>query len=299
MQDAARRSVSRRDLERDPLFAHVSPRVGELDAAAMEEALARDPDAATGLLADMVGATDRRLRELARRVASRVVVDLARTGGSRPGVGRLRRRPLRDDGGDMDLDASLEEVVRARRAGRPPDADDLVAAGWQRPDTALCLLVDRSGSMHGHRLATAAVAAAAVVLRAGADCSVVAFAQDAVVLRSQGSDRPAELVVADLLTLAGHGTTDVALALRAAGAQLARSTATRKVALLLSDCRATSGGDPAVAVGAVDELVILAPGDDVDDAAALAGATGSRWAPLGSVTDVPAAVGAVLDTGAA
>ena len=51
-----------------------------LDEAAFDDALADDPDETLALLADLTGATDEGLRMLARRLAGRVVVDLARTG---------------------------------------------------------------------------------------------------------------------------------------------------------------------------------------------------------------------------
>ncbi len=111
---------------------------------------------------------------------------------ARSGVDRLVRRPFGAAEGDVDLDASLDAIHRARRAGMPVDAEELVVQTWNRSETAVCLLVDRSGSMHGERLATAAVAAAAVVLRAPLDCSVVAFAEDAVVVKSQTEPRAPE-----------------------------------------------------------------------------------------------------------
>jgi uncharacterized protein with von Willebrand factor type A (vWA) domain len=42
--------------------------------------------------------------------------------------------------------------------------DELVARRWTAPRRALCLLVDHSGSMTGHAVGLAAMAAAAVVL---------------------------------------------------------------------------------------------------------------------------------------
>lgn len=254
-----------------------------------------DPDAALSLLADLHGATDEALRALAQRLAGRIMVDLARQGASaRRGVGRLRRRPVSERGGDIDLDASLDGIVAARTGRTPPDAGSIVVANWERPDTAICLLVDRSGSMHGERLAAAALAAAAVVLRAPQDCSVVAFAEDAIVLRPQGGDRGTQDVVTDLLRLRGFGVTDVGLALRTAAAQLARSTAGRRLTVLLSDCRATTGGDFVDDAAGLDELVVLAPEGDSDDAERFADALGARCATVGGPTSVVDALTQVL-----
>ena len=140
------------------------------------------------------------------------------------------------------------------------DAERLRVRSWSAPATALCLLVDRSGSMGGKPLATAAIAAAAVALRGPADYSVLAFSKDIVAVKSQGADKAGEQVVTEVLALRGLGTTDLAGALRAAGEQLGRSRASRKIAVVLSDCRSTVAGDVFAAARALPELVVVAPG---------------------------------------
>lgn len=273
----------------------MSPEVGVLDEDAVAEAMAADPDEMLSLLADLAGATDERLRTLARRLAGRVMVDLGRVGTDRRhGIGRLRRVPAGHDDGDIDLEASLD-VITAARAG-VVTGDRLQVRAWQRPATAVCLLVDRSGSMTGDRLATAAVAAAAVQLRAPLDCSVIAFAEDAVVITAQDEIRPPEDVVTDLLRLRGFGVTDLGLALRVAAAQLGRSTAGRRITLLLSDCRATAGGDPLPHAAGAHEIAVLAPRGDTADAEAFADALGLRWTELDGPSSVPAVISTVLST---
>jgi len=293
--DAGRRTTSRRELARHERFEQISPEVGELDTDAFEELLDEDPDAALALLADLNGATDERLRDLARRLAGRVVVEIARFGPvPRRGVGRLTRARASGAEGDIDLDPSLDAILLGRASRSRIDADDLVVSTWRRPSIAVCLLVDRSGSMHGERLAAAAVAAAAVVYRNGADCSVVAFAEDAVVVKAQHESRTAEEVVGDLLRLRGFGVTNVALAARVARQQLDRSTAGRRITVLLSDCRVTAGGDAVPDAAALAELVVIAPEDDAADARAFADAVGSRWTTLSGPSSVPTALAEVL-----
>lgn len=295
--EASRRTTSRRELSRRDHFGEISPELGQLDEAAFDELMEDDPDEALALLADMSGATDEGLRTLARQLAGRLMVDVARQGlAGHRSVGRLRRRPLDRAGGDIDLDASLDELVAARQGGRPVDAAALVAAAWSRPDTAVCLLVDRSGSMRGERLAAAALAAAAVTLRAPADCSVVAFAHDAIVLSSQGQARPAEDVVTDLLRLRGVGVTDLGLAMRTAATQLARSSAARRLTVLLSDCRATAGGDASADAAALDELAIVAPAGDAEDAAHFAEVIGVRCTTIAGPSTVADALATVFNT---
>lgn len=272
----------------------MSPEVGELDESAVEEGLRDDPDETLAMLADLVGATDRRLRELARRLAGKLFLDVARHGPVRPrGIGTLRDLRYRPDGGDLDIDASLEAIIEGR-AGTI-DVERLRVRGWVKPATAMCLLVDRSGSMGGKPLATAALAAAAVASRSPQDYSVLAFGKDIVVAKSQLTPKPSELVVNDVLSLRGFGTTDLAGALRVAGDQLARSRAGRKITVLLSDCRATVDGDPVAAAAALSELVIVAPEADCDEAMVFASRTGARCVTISGPSDVAEALTRALD----
>lgn len=246
------------------------------------------------LLADLTSATDPVLRALARRLAGRLFLDVARRGPSRPrGIGKLVEQPYRPDRGDLDLDASMDAIVEAR--GAVVDPERLRVRGWVQPGTALCLLVDRSGSMGGKPLATSAVAAAAVAWRAPSDYSVLAFGKDIVAAKSQDLATPSERVVDTVLALRGHGTTDVAGALLAAADQLSRSRAGRKVTILLSDCRATVEGDPVAAARGLEELLILAPEGDSDEAQAFAAAVGARCTTVAGPSTVADAIARVLE----
>ena len=292
--NSQKRTTSRRELSRNPRFEQVSPEVGELDESAVVDAMQENPDETLAMLADLVGATDRKLRELARRLAGKLFIDIARRGPVRPrGIGQLRELPYRPDGGDLDIDASLEAILEGR--GGVIDAERLKVRGWVKPATAMCLLVDRSGSMGGKPLATAALAAAAVASRTPEDYSVLAFGKDVVVAKGQLTPKPSDLVVNDVLSLRGFGTTDLAGALRVAGDQLSRSRAGRKVTVLLSDCRSTVEGDPVAAAAGLTELVIVAPEEDCDEAMAFAARTGARCLTISGPSQVAEALTRALD----
>ena len=64
-QAARERTTSRRRCRPQPRFEQVSPEVGELDEAGVEEAMADDPDEVLAMLADLTAATDPKLREIA------------------------------------------------------------------------------------------------------------------------------------------------------------------------------------------------------------------------------------------
>ena len=261
--------------------------MGELDDAAFEELFEDDPDAALDLLARMAQATDVALARLSRQLAGRLVLDLARSGKALSrGVGKLTTSRADLASGDIDIDASLDALLTAKVERRPPAIDELQAIGWQKPATAICLLVDRSGSMDGERLASAALAAAVCSWRAPAEFAVLAFGNRVVAVKELKQTKPAERIVAEVLALRGHGTTDVALALRAAQRQFASSTATRKLTILLSDAEVTTGGDPIPAARGLDELVVLAPADEPEHAQRLIEACGGRLAEVGGPMSV-------------
>jgi hypothetical protein len=282
-------------LQRHSNFDEVSPEVGELNESAIDEGMQSDPDATMALLADLTAATDPKLRELAKRLAGRLMLDVAqRTPLRRRGLGKLVTAKYRD-GGDIDLDASTDAFRGAQNA-REIHIEELHVRTWEKRDTALCLLVDRSGSMGGAPLATSAVAAAAIATREPMDYSVLAFSRDVVVAKSQDSYKPGNEVVNSVLTLRGSGTTDIAQALEAAQMQLSRSRAARKIVVLLSDCRSNEPGDIDAAARTIEELVVIAPADDDVEARAFAHRVGARVTSVTGPTDIPGALAQVLDS---
>ncbi len=153
--------------------------------------------------------------------------------------------------------------------------------------------------MSGLAVAIAAVAAASVVLAAGAGGlpGIVAFSGDVTVLQAQGARRDPGELVGDLVALRGHGMTDLAAALRAAAAQLASAAADERVAVLLSDCLPTAGGDPALALAGISRLHVLCPlpTPEAEQAAtALARRGGGMSLPVSRLADVAPALTRVL-----
>jgi magnesium chelatase subunit D len=277
-------------------FADVSPEVGTLDAAAFDALLARDPEAAAALLADLAVATDEGLRAAARELAGRVFLRLGRVG---PARARGTRRLAPTPGGEGDLD--LERTLDAWEPGltRRPGAADVVTRGWTASRRAVALVVDVSGSMQGRAVALAAVSAAGVVLAAQDALvpAVIAFGTGVRVLQAQGVRRPPEELLSDLVALRGHGTTDLAAGLREAARQLAGAVADQRLVVLLSDCLHTAGADPATALGGIDRLHVLVPlgGSDAEAAAAaLAARRGGRAQTVRRLAEVGPALTRVL-----
>ncbi|MGY2127986.1 AAA family ATPase [Blastococcus sp. SYSU DS0617] len=289
------RTTGRREMQlRHEAFASVSPEVGELDEDAFAGLMGADPDAAAALLADLASATDRELRSAARRLAARVFVQVGRVGATRA-RGTRRLVPTRRPEGDLDLDRTLD-----RWSGVwPPAADDLVTRNWTGSRRAVCLVVDRSGSMQGLGVAIAAVAAAGVVLAADErlQTSVLTFADDVTVLQPLGRHRAAEDVVLELVGLRGHGKTDIAGALRGARRELVPATADERVVVLLSDCLSTAGEPAETALAGIDWLHVLCPlpsDEALDTARLLAARGGGRMEPVRSLTDLGPALTRLL-----
>jgi Mg-chelatase subunit ChlD len=296
LRNSAARRASRDQLSRsNPDFDAVSPQAGQLDAAAVADLAARDPDAAARVLAQAARAFDPALRAAARALAARLPIGHPRTGvADRPGVSRMvsRRDPT---GSDVDLDASL-----AARGAEPHwRSEHLHTRGWRSTGRATLLLVDASGSVAGDELATAVLTASALVqrMRPGDELGVVAFWSRAVVLRPLSADPRIDVVVDRLCDLRGGGTTDLELGLRTAATQLARSRAADRHVLLLSDGVATESPDPTDAASALARLparlhVLALSGEEEAAAscAALAAAGGGRVAPLLRPSEAPAAL---------
>ena len=282
------RGSDRSFLERvDPTFRDLSPERGVLDDEAAAAALREDFDQGLARLATAANTSDEALRRLAKRLAGRVIVHLGQGGGEkRRGVGHLSSGALRE-GDELDLDASLTDIAQARALNEPIDPALLRGRHWVREEHALTLLIDRSGSMGGERLVTAALAAAIVACRAPSDYSIIAFAGDCVVVKSQDSERSTDSVIDDLLSLHGYGTTDLARALNAGQQQLGRSRSRRKVGILLSDGISTAGGDPTRLAREYETLHVIAPPGDVPQAAAIARAGGGRFAQVSRASELP------------
>lgn len=301
LRSQAARRAGRDQLSRsNPDFDAVSPQAGQLDADALAELAARDPDAAARVLAAATRAFDPALRAAARTLAARLPVGSPRTGvADRPGVRRVVTRPDAT-GADVDLDATL-----AARGAEPHwKPSHLRTRGWRSTGRATVLLVDASGSVAGDELAASVLTASALVqrMRPGDELGVVAFWSKAVVLRPLSADPRIDVVVDRLCDLRGGGTTDLELALRTAAAQVARSRASDRQVLLLSDGLATDSPDPVNAALALARiparlsvLALSADGEAMAACSALAAAGGGRMAPLHRPSQAPAAVRALLD----
>ena len=238
---------------------------------------------------------DPAVRAMAERNARRLSIrrptrDHAGTRGS----GALESLPYRYASDDIDLDRTLEVLTE-----RPAPCDtDIIVRERVRTRRAVALLVDVSGSMKGEKIRTmaATVGALAADLESE-DLALVAFWRDAALLKPLHSSRPSTAMVDDLLRIPAKGLTNVHFALSVGLAELGRSSARQRIALLLSDCVHNAGPDPRLVALRFPRLHILLQTDgehDADLAADLARLGHGRLAPIRDYRQVAPALNRLL-----
>ena len=189
-------------------------------------------------------APDREVVAMAQRIARRLVdpAPAPRPAGRARVSGKLASVPYRYRSDDIDLDRTIEVLTE-----RPvPEDTDIVVRERMRSRRAVVLVVDVSGSMRGEKVRMAAATVAALSADLADDqLAVVAFWSDAALLTPLEEPVPAARLLDLLLRIPARGLTNVHFALTVAQAELARSAARRRSAVLLTRRRAQRRAGPA------------------------------------------------------
>ncbi len=282
------------------------------DAAARRErgALPAGPTGGQGVLVTGQRATLRDVDELLEdAVADPEVVAMAQRIGRRRairprprsdrperGAGRLASVPYRYRSDDIDLDRTIEVLTE-----RPvPEDTDIVVRERMRSRRAVVLVVDVSGSMRGEkvRMAAATVAALSADLSGHGDqLGLVAFWSDAALLKPLGGHAAPGRLLDRLLRIPARGLTNVHFGLAVAHAELDRSAARRRCAVLLSDAVHNAGPDPRPLARRFGELHVMLETDGEHDlplGADLARLGHGRFAPVATHRDVAPALNRLL-----
>lgn len=243
-------------------------------------------------------APDREVAAMAQRIARRLAIrPRARDPRAERGSGRLASVPYRYRSDDIDLDRTIEVLTE-----RPvPEDTDIVVRERMRSRRAVVLVVDVSGSMRGEKVRMAAATVAALSADLTDDqLAVVAFWSDAALLTPLEGHLPATRLLDQLLRIPARGLTNVHFALTVAHAELARSAARRRCAVLLTDAVHNAGPDPRSVARRFPELHVLLQTDGEHDAplaADLARLGRGHLAPLATHRDVAPALNRVLAGG--
>lgn len=231
----------------------------------------------------------------ARQIAARLAVPRPRRDiSARRGVGELASLRYRGGSDDIDLDATIDQLVE-----HPvPEEDDIVVRERVRTRRSVVLLVDVSGSMRGERVRTAAATVGALAAElARDDLAIVAFWSDAAVLSRLGQRVPPQRLLDTMLRIPAKGLTNIAFPLQVAARELARVPAQDARVLLLSDCVHNAGPDPrplAARLPRLDVLLDTSGEQDADLARELARLGHGRLRRIRTYHDIAPALSAIF-----
>jgi Mg-chelatase subunit ChlD len=191
----------------------------------------------------------------AQQIAARLAIRRPRRDlTARRGIGELTSVRYRGGSDDIDLDATLENLVEHPL----PEEDDIIVRERIRTRRSVVLAVDISGSMRGDRIRTAAATVGALAAELERDdLGVLAFWSDAAVLVPLGHPISPSLLLETLLRIPARGLTNVAFPLQLAREELAAVPARDARVVLLSDCVHNAGPDPRLAAAGLNRLDVL------------------------------------------
>ena len=285
-----------------------APVSGELTGGRDASDADAEPAGGQGVLITSQSATRRELSELleerapdleitvmAQRIARRLSIRRrSRDPRAERGTGKLASVPYRYRSDDIDLDKTIEVLTE-----KPVPADtDIVVRERMRSRRAAVLIVDVSGSMRGEKVKIAAATVAALSVDLASDqLGVVAFWSDAALLTTLEAPCTPGRLLDQLLRIPARGLTNVHFGLAVARAELNRSAARRRSAILLTDAVHNAGPDPRLLAPGFPELHVLLQTDGEHDAplaADLAGLGHGRMVRVSTHRDVAPALNRLL-----
>jgi len=170
---------------------------------------------------------------------------------------------------ELDLESTIEDSPWIARPGSnfPARPEDIQMEYQTIREQAVILSVDTSLSMTGEKLALTAVALAVVMLQFPDDpVGIVAFENDASVLKSPDEKITIEEMIARFLDVPAQGYTHLEAGMKSALTLLrsVRGGRSRRPpsCVLLTDGKYTAGKDPAYLAPRFPHLVVLKMGDE-------------------------------------
>lgn len=206
------------------------------------------------LFANIFGMLKQNVRELATKIASRLIVKIARQiadTGYRSG--KLVLAQGAPDGAEIELDRSLERYIEEPAQGL---AQCLMSYTRQRQKEAFVMIFDHSYSMKGMKIVLAAITAASIAQHFKKDYAILAFNNQVSVLKGIEVQTVPEEIITELFALDLYGDTDIRLALESGLTHVGKFE--HKRGLILTDGAWNRGGNPLEPASRFDKLSVIA-----------------------------------------
>jgi len=210
--------------------------------------------------------------------------------------GPMAAVPYRFHSDELDLDATIERWL-ASAPGSPlsaiTDYADLIVRERLPRRRAYVVMIDQSRSMRGSKAVSAALVSATLLLHLPAEdeWGVIAFAEEAQVIRAVGRRALHDDTVRELLEMRSEGCTDIAAGLEAGFAELAKARMHDRIGILVTDGWLNTGPPPFSLVRQFSRLhVIELPGGDPALCARMAGAGRGTVSRVRSLAEIPRSV---------
>jgi Mg-chelatase subunit ChlD len=155
---------------------------------------------------------------------------------------------------EIDIDRTLEEHL----GHRTPDYENIYCHEWIKQKCAYVLMLDVSNSMHQEKLAIAAIATGVFTKKLQHDLhGVITFAKETNIIKNLYERNNLQKLIDKMLLIDSGGATNIRKAL-VAGLELLNISKMRfNIGILVSDGRATVGGNPLEIASRYDRLHVL------------------------------------------
>jgi len=201
-------------------------------------------------------------KEKVERVVSRIIALIASMMGERGYRKYMRKRGSYVFGSE---EFDIEETLENYFGNKILEYGDIVAVHKIPKKVAVALMLDVSNSMQRRNIVTAAIAVATLACKLERDYySIIAFKDEAEVIKSVKEKLPPEELIRRILNLKTGGLTNIEKALKMGVSELREANIFSDIGecmgILVTDGWVTSGGDPRNVAGEYSKLHVIQVG---------------------------------------
>jgi uncharacterized protein with von Willebrand factor type A (vWA) domain len=182
------------------------------------------------------------IRELTKNALIQIALNLIsnQRGSGEKGIipsNRLRSFLDGDEMDNVDIDATIENIILSGKQLDQIQSDDLIVTDTQKGRIGMCFLLDVSGSMSGMKLASCAIAVTMLIGKLQSEeIAIALFESNTHVMKNFDENKNIDEIADELLDLKSMGGTQVSRALEWSIDQLKTQTSEMKLCFLLTDC---------------------------------------------------------------